>query len=125
MKNIALAIITARKGSKGIPHKNKKLLGGIPLVAWSIAQAKRIVPANQICVSTDDDDILDIAREMGCPAPFKRPDELSQDRTGSYEVILHAINNCLGFGYGGGAERLFYYSSRHLRSGPIARSMRQ
>lgn len=92
MKNVKLAIITARGGSKGIPGKNKKLLGGKPLVAWSIDMAKRFLEPEKICVTTDDPDIFEIARERGCPPPFVRPAELAQDATGSYEVILHAID---------------------------------
>lgn len=92
MKNIPICIIPARGASKRIPCKNKKLLGGIPLIQWTIDFAKKFFPPELICISTDDDEILEIATDCGCPPPFKRPENLGLDTTTSREVMLHAIN---------------------------------
>jgi N-acylneuraminate cytidylyltransferase len=88
-----LFIIPARGGSKGIPHKNIKLLAGKPLIAYSIDVARQLTDdAKRIIVSTDDDAIAEVAAQCGAPVPFMRPDELSTDTAGSREVILHAMD---------------------------------
>lgn len=88
-----LYIIPARGGSKGIPHKNIKLLGGYPLIAYSI-RAARLAGADDghILLSTDDETIARIAREQGLPVPYRRPAELATDTSGSREVMLDAMN---------------------------------
>lgn len=89
----ALFLIPARGGSKGIPHKNRKLLGGKPLICYAIDAARAVAPSDaDICVSTDDDEIIRVVEAYGLPVPFRRPDELAQDGSGSYEVILHALD---------------------------------
>ena len=88
-----LIIIPARAGSKGIPKKNIKLLGGKPLISYSINFAKSIANSGDIiCVSTDDVNVLKIADDCGVLQSFIRPDELSTDSASTSEVILHAIN---------------------------------
>lgn len=87
----ALYIIPARGGSKGIPHKNIKLLGGKPLIAYSIEVAKSLADISDICVTTDDIEIIKVAEQYGIKVPFIRPAELSADNSGSREVMLHAI----------------------------------
>jgi CMP-N,N'-diacetyllegionaminic acid synthase len=87
----ALYLIPARGGSKGIPHKNRKLLNDKPLIYYAIDAAREIADDEDICVSTDDDEIIRVCEEHGLKVPFKRPDELAQDGSGSYEVIMHAI----------------------------------
>lgn len=88
-----LVIIPARAGSKGVPKKNIKLLGGKPLISRSIEFAKAIVNSEDIiCVSTDDVSVLKIAEDYGVTQPFIRPDDLATDSASSFEVILHAIN---------------------------------
>ncbi len=88
----SLVIITARGGSKGIPYKNIKLLGGKPLIYYSIDVARTIVPDAQICVSTDDDAIIQCVEDYGLAVPFRRPAYLASDTCGSYEVLLHALS---------------------------------
>ena len=89
-----LYLIPARGGSKGIPHKNSKLLAGKPLIQYAIENALQAAgPDDDICVSTDDDEVARIARGCGLEVPFKRPAELAQDHSGSYEVILHALRH--------------------------------
>ena len=87
----AIAIIPARGGSKRIPHKNIKLFHGKPLIAYSIEVAKKSKLFEKIIVSTDDEEIANIARKYGAEVPFIRPKELSDDFTGTTDVINHAI----------------------------------
>lgn len=86
-----LFVIPARGGSKGIPGKNIKPLGGKPLIAYSVEVARQLAPDSDICVSTDDPAIADVVREMGLEVPFMRPDYLATDNCGTYEVLLHAV----------------------------------
>jgi CMP-N,N'-diacetyllegionaminic acid synthase len=87
-----LYIIPARGGSKGIPGKNIKLLSGIPLIAYAINIAKELAPIDDICVSTDDDEIAKVAADFGVPPVFLRPHYLATDHASSYDVFIHAIN---------------------------------
>lgn len=87
----SLVIIPARGGSKGIPHKNIKLLAGKPLIEYTIDVARAIVPDENICVSTDDQKIIKVVENYGLKVPFVRPEELAIDKAGTYEVLLHAL----------------------------------
>lgn len=89
-----LVIIPARGGSKGIPHKNIKPLDGKPLIYYTIDTARAIAPDEDICVSTDDDEIIQVVENYGLEVPFKRPVELATDTAGTYEVLLHALDFC-------------------------------
>ena len=86
-----LYLIPARKGSKGVPGKNIKLLAGKPLIAYSIEIALQLASPEDICISTNCDDVVAISKELGVVVPFKRPEELATDKSGTYEVILHAL----------------------------------
>lgn len=87
-----LSIIPARGGSKGIPHKNIKPFLGRPLIYYTIDTARSICSDENICVSTDDPEIIRIVQEYGLKVPFVRPTELATDKAGTYEVLLHALN---------------------------------
>ena len=87
-----LVIIPARGGSKGIPHKNIKPLAGKPLIHYTIDVARQIVANEDICVSTDDPEIMQCVEDYGLKVPFIRPSELATDTAGTYEVLLHALN---------------------------------
>ena len=87
-----LVIIPARGGSKGIPHKNIKPLAGKPLIHYTIDVARQIVADEDICVSTDDLEIVQCVEEYGLKVPFVRPAELATDTAGTYEVLLHALS---------------------------------
>jgi len=87
-----LAIIPARGGSKGIPRKNIKILAGEPLIAWTIEEAKKSKYIDRLILSSEDDEIIRVAKEWGCEVPFKRPIELAQDDTPGIEPVIHAIN---------------------------------
>ena len=87
-----LSVVTARGGSKRVPGKNRRLLGGRPLVTWSIDVAKGVVDVCDILVSTDDSAIATIAREAGALVPWLRPAELATDSASSVDVCLHAVD---------------------------------
>src|SRR5215212_3193924 len=87
-----LALVPARGGSKGIPRKNIRSFAGYPLIAWSIAAAKQSGLVTRVIVSTDDEEIAAVARELGAEAPFLRPAEFAQDTTIDLPVFEHALN---------------------------------
>jgi CMP-N,N'-diacetyllegionaminic acid synthase len=87
-----LYIIPARGGSKGIPGKNIKLLGGKPLIQYSIEVARALANDEDICVSTDDLSIKAVAESTGLLVPFLRPENLAADHSGTFEVLLHALD---------------------------------
>ncbi|MEK9195421.1 MAG: acylneuraminate cytidylyltransferase family protein, partial [Patescibacteria group bacterium] len=89
--SIILALIPARGGSKGIPKKNIKLLGGKPLIVWSIEVAKQSRYIDRIIVSTDNEEIAEVARSAGAEVPFLRPAEIAQDLTPDMPVFEHAL----------------------------------
>lgn len=94
-----IAIIPARGGSKRIPRKNIKLFAGQPMISYAIRIAIESDLFDHVVVSTDDDDIADIARKFGAAVPFTRPTELSDDETATVPVIAHAINTCTEQGW--------------------------
>ncbi len=85
-----LVVIPARGGSKGITDKNIKALNGKPLICYSIDVARQFTADENICVTTDDDKIIEVVENYGLKVPFKRPDYLATDSCGSNDVILHA-----------------------------------
>lgn len=85
-----LGIITARGGSKGIPGKNLKDLGGRPLLAYTVDAARDSGVLDRVILSTEDSAIADAGRSLGCEVPFTRPAELSKDETPHLPVIQHA-----------------------------------
>lgn len=88
-----LAVIPARGGSKRIPRKNIKPFCGKPMIVWSIEAARLSGCFEHVVVSTDDDEIAEVARSHGAEVPFLRPKELSDDYTGTVPVIAHAIKH--------------------------------
>lgn len=86
-----LAVIPARGGSKRIPRKNIKEFCGKPMIVWSIEAAHKSGCFDQIIVSTDDNEIAEVAKRYGAEVPFMRPPSLSDDHTGTTAVIQHAI----------------------------------
>ena len=87
-----LATISARGGSKGVPGKNIRDLGGLPLIAWTIREARRSQYIDRLIVSTDDEGILAVARSHGAETPFVRPAELARDDTPGVDPVLHAVS---------------------------------
>lgn len=86
-----LALIPARGGSKSIPRKNLLMLAGKPLIAYSIEQALASRRITRVVVSTDDEEIADVARARGAEVPFMRPAEFAQDDSLDLDVFRHAL----------------------------------
>jgi N-acylneuraminate cytidylyltransferase len=93
-----IAVIPARGGSKRIPRKNIKLFCGKPMVAWSIEAARDSGCFDRIIVSTEDDEVAAVATDAGAEVPFRRPDELADDFTGTLAVMKHAVEWCAAHG---------------------------
>lgn len=91
MSKHVLGVITARGGSKSIPGKNIKLFAGKPLIAHTIEMAKESGVFDRLIVSTDDEQIVEVARKYGCEVPFLRPKELAEDATPHLYVMQHAV----------------------------------
>ena len=86
-----LALIPARGGSKGIPGKNIKPLGGKPLIAYSIEAALGSARGARVVVATDSEAIAEASRRAGAEVPFLRPAELATDRSPSIDTVIHAL----------------------------------
>ncbi|NAS29828.1 NTP transferase domain-containing protein [Flavobacteriaceae bacterium R38] len=87
-----LGIIPARGGSKGIPNKNLKLLNDKPLLQYTIEAANKAKYLDELILSSEDENIISIAKELGVKVPFIRPPHLATDTAGSLEVVQHAIH---------------------------------
>jgi CMP-N-acetylneuraminic acid synthetase len=87
-----LAIIPARGGSKGVPGKNIKILGGKPLIAYTILAAQKAALVTDIILSTDSDEIIQVAQTYGLEVPFKRPASLATDESPTILTVLHALD---------------------------------
>ena len=87
----SLFLITARGGSKGLTGKNIKILGGKPLIQYSIEFARMFCQDRDICLSSDDQEIIDVARGNDLAVPFVRPPVLATDTANSRDVVLHAL----------------------------------
>lgn len=87
-----LALVTARGGSKGLPGKNIRPVGGRPLIDFTVAAARGAACVDRVVLSTDDDAIARAAQAAGCEVPFRRPAELAGDEAQSIDVVLHALD---------------------------------
>jgi N-acylneuraminate cytidylyltransferase len=87
-----IGLICARGGSKGVPGKNIRKLGGKPLIGWAIQAAQKVERISRVIVSTDSEEIARIARKMGAEVPFMRPVELAGDTSPEWGVWRHALN---------------------------------
>lgn len=87
----AIAFVFARGGSKGLPKKNLRMLGGRPLIAWAIGTGLACRRVGRVVVSTDDQEIAATAREYGAEVPFMRPAELARDDSPEWLAWQHAI----------------------------------
>ena len=86
-----LGVIPARGGSKGVPRKNIKDLCGKPLIAWTIEEMKKSKYIDRLIVSTEDEEIAEVARKYGGEVPFMRPKELAEDTSTDLEFFEHAL----------------------------------
>lgn len=89
---MVMAIVPARAGSKGVPGKNIRLLGGFPLIAFSVGAARLTKHIERVLVSTDSEKIAEITREYGAEVPFLRPARWAQDNSPDCSFVLHVIN---------------------------------
>lgn len=94
-----LGVILARGGSKGVPRKNVLDLAGKPLIAWTIEAALDAEYIDDLILSSDDDEIMSVAREHGCQVPFRRPEALARDDSTSIDALLHALDETPGYDY--------------------------
>lgn len=94
-----LGLIPARGGSKGVPRKNIRLLGGTPLIGRSIDAARKAKRIDRVLVSTEDEEIASISKSLGAEVPFLRPASLAQDETPMLPVIVHAIEAVIAEGW--------------------------
>lgn len=86
-----LAVVPARGGSKGVPLKNLRCVAGVPLVGWAGRVAAALPELDRAVVSTDHEEIARVAAQHGLDAPFRRPEALSGDRIGDWDVLAHAL----------------------------------
>lgn len=91
----AIAFIFARGGSKGLPGKNIRSFGGRPLIAWSIEHAKSVGRIKRVIVSTDSNEIAQVARQYGAEVPFIRPAQFATDTSSEWVSWQHALNYLL------------------------------
>lgn len=119
-----IAIIPARGGSKRIPRKNIKLFAGKPMIAYAIEAAKESRIFDQVIVSTDDDEITQIAIAHGASAPFVRPSELADDYTPTNPVIVHALDRSLELGWAITHACCIYPSVPFIEANDIVRAYR-
>jgi len=94
-----LGVIPARGGSKGVPRKNLRDVRGKPLIAWAIEEGLKSAYIDRLILSSEDDEIMRVARLHGCDVPFRRPAELAQDSSPGIDPVLHAIRELPGYDY--------------------------
>lgn len=92
-----LGFVPARGGSKGLPRKNILELGGRPLIGWTLAAAKASRYLDRCIVSTDDEEIAQVARRLGGDVPFLRPAELAGDESKTFDAVQHALEQLPGY----------------------------
>ena len=91
MNPIVLGVIPARGSSKRLPRKNIRRLNGKPLIAYTIQAAQKAKTLTDYLVSSEDEEILKVAREYGAPTPFVRPKELAGDEVRNIDTVFHAM----------------------------------
>lgn len=116
---MTLAIIPARAGSKRIPGKNVRLFAERPMIDYAITRANESGLFDQVVVSTDDECIAEIARDLGANVPFKRPPELSDDHATTVNVIAHGILECQKQGWDAREVCCIYPAVPFLESGDL------
>lgn len=92
-----LAVVPARGGSKGVPGKNVRVVGGKPLIVWTIEAARAASHIDRLVVSSDDDAIIAAARAADADVPFRRPAHLATDSAATIDVVFHALDQLPGF----------------------------
>ncbi len=116
-----IAMIPARGGSKRIPRKNIKPFCGKPMIAWSIEAAKASCLFDRIIVTTDDNEIAEVARQWGAEVPFMRPSALADDHAGTAPVIAHATQWALDQGLDVASVCCIYATAPFIRVADLRR----
>lgn len=119
---MTLCVIPARGGSKGVPRKNLIDVGGKPLIVWTIEQALA-VPGLDVVVSTEDEEIAEVARSAGARVPWLRPAELAQDTTPTEPVVRHTIEQVTAERGRPDAVMLLQATSPVRHDGTLARAL--
>lgn len=114
-----VAIIPARGGSKGLLRKNLRMLGGQPLISYSILGALNAGNIDRVVVSTEDEEIASVAREWGAEVPFLRPRELSEDNVTIGKAVSHALEQLYGKNTGPVVHVTLYPTSPFRSAGLI------
>lgn len=120
-----IAIIPARGGSKRIPRKNIRPFCGKPMLAWAIDTALACECIEQVIVSTDDEEIAEVARQYGAQVPFMRPTSLADDHTGTVAVVRHALEWLLQDGMAIDYCCCLYATSPLLEANDLNKSLAQ
>ena len=94
-----LGLVLARGGSKRVPRKNLAVVGGKPLISWTVGCGLQSGELDRLVVSTDDEKIASVARGEGADVPFLRPSELASDDASSMDAIIHALQTLRSDGY--------------------------
>lgn len=118
-----LCVIPARGGSKRIPRKNIKDFCGKPMIAWSIEAAKASSCFDRIIVSTDNEEIAEVAKSFGAEVPFIRPIHLSDDHTATIPVIAHAIRWQMEHSHSPTEVCCVYATAPFVQAGDIKRGL--
>ncbi|MCB9201634.1 MAG: acylneuraminate cytidylyltransferase family protein [Flavobacteriales bacterium] len=118
-----LGIIPARGGSKGVPRKNIKLLDGKPLIQYTFESAKESKSLTDIILSSEDEEIIEVAKKIGLEVPFVRPKELSEDISSSIDVVIHAVKELEKQGKNYDAICLLQPSSPFRENGSIDKAI--
>jgi CMP-N,N'-diacetyllegionaminic acid synthase len=92
-----LGVIPARGGSKRVPRKNLRQVGGRPLIAWTIEEARKSRYLDRLILSSEDPEIIRVAQSLHCEAPFVRPAALAEDETPGIAPVLHALSEVPGY----------------------------
>ena len=119
-----VAVIPARGGSKRIPRKNIREFAGKPVIAYSINSALQSGLFERVIVSTDDEEVAQVARDCGAEVPFMRPKELADDQTGTTEVIAHAVEYLQGQGAKLSAVCCIYATAPFIRQEDLKEGLR-
>ncbi len=118
-----LVVIPARGGSKGVPRKNLRLVGGRPLIAWSVAQALEVPGDVPVVVSTDDREIAAAPLAAGAEVPFLRPPDLARDTSPTEPAVAHAIDQMAERGFHPEGVVLLQATSPVRLPGTVARAV--
>lgn len=118
-----VAIIPARGGSKRIPRKNLREFCGRPIIGWSIDTALSSGLFDKVLVSTDDEEVAEVAESLGASVPFRRPAALSDDHAGTLAVVRHAVQACHELGWNPQLACCLYATAPFVEAADLQRGL--